>query len=155
MGKLISLPHLAQTADGYCLPACARMILASLGMEHTEAEIASVLGTLDYGTPSFAVTRLESLGVAVNYREWTVQELLTELDAGHPVILFVRTGFLDHWTIDVAHAAIVVSAFMNGRFWIHDPALVSGPTSVSWDGVLAAWAEFGYLGATITRRPKT
>lgn len=127
------------------------MILASLGINRTEAEIGKILGTQDYGTPSFAITRLNALGVKINYREWSISELIAELDAGNPVIVFVRTGFLDHWTTDVAHAAIVVSAIENERFSIHDPALESGPTSVSWDGLLAAWAEFGYLGATITK----
>lgn len=151
MREPISLLHFQQSAEGYCLPACARMILASLGINRTEAEIGKILGTQDYGTPSFAITRLNALGVKINYREWSISELIAELDAGNPVIVFVRTGFLDHWTTDVAHAAIVVSAIENERFSIHDPALESGPTSVSWDGLLAAWAEFGYLGATITK----
>lgn len=151
MGEPISLPHFQQSAEGYCLPACARMILASLGINQSEAEIANILGTRDYGTPSFAVKNLASLGVLVEYHEWAITGLLAELAAGRPVILFVRTGFLDYWTTDVAHAAVVVTALENEKFFIHDPALATGPTSVSWDGLLAAWAEFGYLGATITK----
>jgi len=47
MGETISIPHFEQSAEGYCLPACARMILASLGINRTEAEIGKVLGTQD------------------------------------------------------------------------------------------------------------
>lgn len=133
------------------MPACARMILASLGIHRAEKEIGDILGTQDYGTPSYGITRLTALDVKVDYREWSTSQLFAELEAGHPVIVFVRTGFLDYWTTDVAHAAVVVIAVENERFWIHDPALASGPTSVLWDGLLAAWAEFGYLGATITK----
>jgi hypothetical protein len=66
------------------------------------------------------------------------------------MILFLRTGFLDHWQRDVAHAVIVVRAEDDQRFWLHDPALSTGPVVVSWHGVLAAWAEFGYRAAVIS-----
>ncbi len=36
------------------------------------------------------------------------------------------------------------------RFWLHDPALSTGPIAVSWHSVLAAWAEFGYRGAALS-----
>ncbi|MBI4670415.1 MAG: C39 family peptidase [Chloroflexi bacterium] len=110
MSATISLPHFEQSAEGYCLPACARMVLASLGMNLAEPEIANILGTQDYGTPSFAIRQLTILGANVNYHEWSVAQLLAELEAKHPVILFVHTGFLDHWTIDVAHAIVAVGA---------------------------------------------
>jgi hypothetical protein len=40
----------------------------------------------------------------------------------------------------------------NQRYWLHDPALPDGPTSVLWQGLLAAWAEFGYRGARLRYR---
>ena len=63
------------------------------------------------------------------------------------MILFLRTRFLDHWQHDVAHAVVVMGYEENQRFWLHDPAFRQGPTAVSWEGLLAAWAEFGYRGA--------
>ena len=71
------------------------------------------------------------------------------LGAGQPAILFVRTGFLGYWHKDVAHAIVVVGAEEDQQFWLHDPALPTGPVDVSWDELLAAWAEFGYRGAAI------
>ena len=127
------------------------MVLAHLGLERYEKEVGQTLDAQEYGTPSFAIRRLSVLGLQVDYREWSAPQLLEALQAGHPVIVFVRTAFLEYWTHDVAHAVVVVGAAESQRFWIHDPALPTGPTPVSWDGLLAAWAEFSYRGATITR----
>jgi ABC-type bacteriocin/lantibiotic exporter with double-glycine peptidase domain len=151
MSDLISLPHYQQSAEGYCLPACARMVLAYLGLELTEAEVSQTLGAQEFGTPSFAVQQLTALNVQVTYREWSVAQLLDALRAKAPVLVFVRTAFLDHWTNDVAHAVVIVGATENQQFWIHDPAWPAGPQAVSWDGLLAAWAEFSYRGAVITK----
>ena len=70
-------------------------------------------------------------------------------NAEQPVILFVRTGFLDYWQDDVAHAVVVIGVEEKEQFWVHDPALPDGPRAVSWNGLLAAWAEFGYRAALI------
>ena len=42
MSTILDVPHFEQSGEGYCLPACARMVLAYLGMERTEAEIADI-----------------------------------------------------------------------------------------------------------------
>lgn len=133
------------------MSACVRMVLAYLGLERSENDVSQILGAQPFGTPSFAVRRLEAWGLDVVYREWTIPQVLSALDAERPIILFVRTGFLDHWQQDVAHAIAVVGAEERQQFWLHDPALSSGPTVASWNGVLAAWAEFGYRGAIVSR----
>jgi len=151
MADLISLPHYQQSAEGYCLSACARMMLAYLGVEMTEVEVSRVLGAQGFGAPSFAVQRLAALNLKVTYREWSISQLLEALEAKIPVLVFVRTAFLDHWTQDVAHAIVIVGAVENRQFWIHDPVWPTGPLAVSWDGLLAAWAEFSYRGAAIAK----
>ena len=152
MIQRLSLRHYAQTHEGACLPACARMVLAFHEIDLSESEIVKLLGSKPYGTPSFAVQRLEKLEVRVIYQEWSIAQLLAALQAGHPVILFARTAFLEYWQLDVAHAIVVVGAQENRAFWVHDPAFQQGPQRVSWDGLLAAWAEFSYRGAVITPR---
>ncbi len=152
MSKRPALPHFQQSQEGYCLPACARMVIAYLGLNVSEAEISRVLGTRDFGTPTFAIQKLASLGVEVTYREWSIPQVVEVLSVGSPLTIFVRTAFLEHWARDVAHAVVLIDAEEGQRFWIHDPALPAGPTAVSWDGLLAAWAEFSYRGAMITRR---
>ena len=150
MTAVLPLPHFQQSAEGWCLPACVRMVLANLGIERSETQVGRMLGAHEFGTPSFAVRRLTTLGLRVTYREWSIPQLLAAIDAGQPVILFVRTGFLDHWLEDVAHAVVVVGAAEDQQFWLHDPVLPTGPLVVSWNGLLAAWAEFGCRGATIS-----
>jgi ABC-type bacteriocin/lantibiotic exporter with double-glycine peptidase domain len=150
MNGLIQLSHYQQSAEGYCLSACVRMVLAHCGLEFAEDKVSQVLGAQEFGVPSFAVVRLATLNLQVTYREWSTPQLLANLHAETPMIVFVRTAFLDHWTEDVAHAIVVVGAVENQQFWIHDPALPTGPVAVSWDGLLAAWTEFGCRGAVIT-----
>lgn len=94
---------------------------------------------------------MTSLGYHVEYREWSIPQVLELLQADTPLIIFVRTAFLEYWTKDVAHAIVLVGAEAHQSFSVHDPALPGGPQTVSWDGILAAWAEFGYRGAAITR----
>lgn len=150
MNIRLQIPHFQQSAEGYCLPACVRMVLAYWGLQRSETAIRRILGTRAFGTPTFAVEHLRQWDVQIIYREWTVPQLLTALEMGQPVILFLRTGFLDHWQQDVAHAVVLVDYEENQRFWLHDPALSTGPVAVSWNGVLAAWAEFGYRGAALS-----
>ena len=153
MSHILTLHHLQQATEGSCLLACVGMVLSHLGIESSEAKIRRTLGAREFGTPSFAVRRLASLGLWVNYGEWSLPQLLDSLAVGRPVILFVRTGFLDYWEEDVAHAVVVVGAEEEQRFWLHDPILAVGPRSVGWDGLLAAWAEFEYRGAAISIAP--
>lgn len=151
MSDILAVPHFPQSAEGFCLSACARMLLAYLGIERSEAEVGQMLGAQEYGTPSFAIQRLlVALGVQVTYRQWSLPELTAALTSKQPVIIFVRTGFLDHWTKDVAHAVVIVGVEKGQRFWINDPARERAPLAVSWDGLLAAWAEFDYRGATLS-----
>ncbi|MEZ4866772.1 MAG: C39 family peptidase [Caldilineaceae bacterium] len=149
----IKLPHYEQSASGYCLPACAKMVLARIGLTYSEPELSKILGTDDdVGTPTFAITKLSSLGLDVDYRMWSIMQLAVTLTAGHPVIAFVQTEFLDHWRDATAHAVVIVGMEIEQRFWIHDPILATGPTAVSWDGMLAAWFEFAHRGATLQRK---
>ena len=90
--------------------------------------------------------------IKVIYQEWSVAELLSMLDAGHPVIVFVRTVFLDYYQEDFAHALVIVGAAPDKHFQVQDPAQPSGPMEVSWDGLLAAWSEFDYQGAVLKKR---
>ena len=152
MSSILPVPHFKQSDEGYCLPACARMALSYLGLERDEVGISQNLGTKKYGTPSFAIERLSDQDIQVIYQEWSVAELLSMLDAGHPVIVFVRAVFLDYCQEDFAHALVIVGAVPDQRFWVQDPAQPTGPMNVSWDGLLAAWSEFDYQGAVLQKR---
>ena len=152
MINVLPIPHFQQSSDGYCLSACARMVLAYQGLEYSEVEISHALGAQDFGTPHFAIQRLTQLELYVIYRDWSVPALMSALGTGQPVIAFVRTGFLDYCYEDFAHAVVIVGISPEQQFWIHDPTQPMGPQSVSWNGFLAAWAEFGYRGAALKQQ---
>jgi ABC-type bacteriocin/lantibiotic exporter with double-glycine peptidase domain len=153
MSESIPLPHFQQSAEGYCLPACARMILAYLGKNLAEDSIAKILGTQEFGTPSFAIRKLSALTLEVEYQEWSIPQMLTAIRSNRPLIAYVQTGFLEYFREgDVTHSVIIVGATEEQSFMIHDPSLNAGPTIVSWNGLLAAWAEFSYRGATLTNK---
>jgi hypothetical protein len=128
------------------------MVLSYLELERDEVDLSQILGTKRYGTPSFAIERLSDPDIEVIYQEWSVAELLSMLNAGHPVIVFVRTVFLDYYQEDFAHALVIVGAAPDQHFQVQDPAQPSGPMEVSWDGLLAAWSEFDYQGAVLRKR---
>ena len=149
MNNILPVPHFQQSDEGYCLPACARMVLAYLGIQLTEAEISQVLGTQVWGTPSPAIRLLASLSLNVVYQAWSSAELDANIKANQPMIIFVRTGFMDYYQEDFAHAVVVVGLEQDQQFWVQDPQQPTGPNSLSWNGLLAAWSEFDYFGAVL------
>lgn len=58
-----------------------------------EIEVSRVLGTQEFGAPSFAVQRLVALNLKVTHREWSTSQLLEALEAKTLVLVFVRTRF--------------------------------------------------------------
>ena len=44
--------HYRQSSPGACLPACVRMVLAAMGDERTEQQLAATLGSYEFGTPA-------------------------------------------------------------------------------------------------------
>jgi hypothetical protein len=71
---LLPVPHFEQSRDGYCLPACVRMVLAFLEDEQTEATLSKELGTKLYGTPIRNVERLSEKGYSVDVGQITRTE---------------------------------------------------------------------------------
>jgi hypothetical protein len=128
------------------------MVLAHLGHAQDEAHIARTLGAKPYGTPSFAIEKLNDSAIQVIYQQWSTSELSQMLVAGYPVIVFVRTIFLDYYQEDFDHALVVIECVPGQHVQVHDPAQPTGPTAASWDGFLAAWSEFDYYGAVIRPR---
>ena len=73
------------------------------------------------------------------------------LNANTPVIVLVRTMFLDYWQSDVAHAVVVVG-YDEQHILINDPVFSNAPQRASESGFLAAWGEFDYLCGIIKKR---
>lgn len=58
----LPVPHFKQSRDGYCLPACMRMVLAYYGHSVTEHELVTLLGTQSFGGP---ISRVPNSGSGV------------------------------------------------------------------------------------------
>jgi hypothetical protein len=95
------------------------MILAGQGLQRSEAEITKIIGAQAHGAPSFSVMRLQSSRLRVEYRSWSVIDVLNAIGSGTPIIAFVRTQFLDYWQEDVAHAVVIVGAEPEDLIWVH------------------------------------
>ena len=144
------VPHFRQSNPGACLPAAARMVLAALGDDRTEAELAGILGSYDFGTPASHIKRLSKVGYRVDYHACSLAELRQHLSAGMLPIVFVSADWLP-WADFSGFHALVLAAIQDPEVWLHDPALTSGPTALSIDGFLAAWSEFDYLAAVVSK----
>lgn len=145
----LPVPHFEQSANGQCLPACARMVLAYLGHEIEEVQVANILRSRSFGTPAPNIRHLESLGFSVTYGQMSLSRLRAYLQKDIPCILFVQAGELPYSESEGFHAVVVVGV-SEQIVHINDPALDTGPRSVPLDYVLLAWSEFEYKGAIIT-----
>lgn len=146
--NLLPTPHYKQSQPGACLPACVRMVLASLGDDVDEVHLAHAMGSYWFGTPASHVLRLSALGYQATYERASLGHLRTYFAQQSPCIVFLRTGNLPYWDEDVPHAVVVVG-IEDTTVYLHDPILDTGPTAVDIDTFLLAWAELDNYCATI------
>lgn len=106
---MLPVPHYRQSHPHTCLPACVRMILAYHGKHHAEAELATIFGTVPFGTlPENVVAGLEQLGYrGFWFENATIARLSVLLGQGWPVIVFFRAADLPHGTRGL-HSVVVV-----------------------------------------------
>ena len=145
----LPVPHYKQSADGQCLPACARMVLAYLGHDLTETQIAERLHSYSFGTPAPNVRHLQSFGLSVTFGQMSLHRLRAHLQNGIPCIVFIQAGDLPYAESEGFHAVVVVG-LSGDVIYLNDPALNVGPQSVPLDYFMLAWSEFEHEGATIT-----
>jgi hypothetical protein len=126
------------------------MVLAALGDERTEAQLPTVLGSYEFGTPASRVTRLTKLGYQVQFGPSALDELQIHLEHGLFPIVFVRADLLP-WADFGGFHALVLTGITPNDVVLHDPALDDGPTRLSVDGFLLAWEEFDCLAAIISK----
>jgi len=144
----LPVPHYKQGAEGRCLPACARLVLAYLGHHLPEEQVAQVLRSYPFGTPASNVRYLESLGVSVTFGQASLARLRNWLQDRIPCIVFVQAGDLPYSASEGFHAVVVVGMDEHMAY-LHDPASDTAPQIVSLDHFLLAWSEFDYAYAVI------
>jgi hypothetical protein len=125
------------------------MVSAFYGRPEHQGDLARWLGTTEIGTPARNINRLESRGFRVVYQEGSLQFLLDALEHGTPCIIFLRTGELLYWTVDTAHAVILVG-LEGEQAYLHDPFFPDAPKVVLIDSLMLAWSSFDYTVATLT-----
>ena len=157
MAHVLNVPHFQQAVDGFCLPACAQMVLAYLGIEHSQKDLASRLGTRPIaGTPYSRVTRLVDLGLDVTYKtNADLKALAGHIERGAPVIVPVQTVELPYWNGHASrHTIVVIGMDETGRTaQVLDPALSSpDPIPVPLGDLLLAWDEMENAYAVLSRR---
>lgn len=99
MASRIEVTFSPQIADGYCLPACAQMVLAYIGIERTQEQLAHIMGLVEnLGIPASRILRLQSNRSRVEYyAEGNLQDLRSWLNRLVPVIACVQTGHFSYW----------------------------------------------------------
>jgi ABC-type bacteriocin/lantibiotic exporter with double-glycine peptidase domain len=147
---LLAVPHKRQEQPWSCVPACARMLLASLGDEREEAEIARQLRSTLSGTFFKDLARLEEWGYSVSIEQGNLSALDILVTSGFPVIVSVHTSLLTYYPLPPwgAHAIVVVGA-SRATFSINDPEQLQGGTRVARGAFERAWAMRQHRLATI------
>lgn len=153
MGVNLSLQHSPEQDDGYCLPACAQMVLAHLGVSVTQDALAKTLKLYPFvGTRHSNIKKLASATIKVTHEEGDLTVIRRWLEQGTPVIVFVQGGDLPHWSGKFSQHAVVVVGIENNLIYIMDSALPDGPTPVDEESFMLAWSWFDYYYATLTQR---
>ena len=125
------------------------MALDYLGHRVDYPRLLKLLKIKPYGAPASNIRLLAALGLNVVYSKTDLGGLEAMLEAGHPVIVFVRTGDLPYWTYSTAHALLVVG-FDEDRLYVHDPHSSDAPIAVPRHDFELAWLEREYYYALVT-----
>jgi hypothetical protein len=104
----LNVPHFRQEHEYSCVAACVRMVLAHCGDVRTETDLRTLLDTQPTGTPARNVMRLSGPEFEVYLRRSNLPELQQALAAGQPPVVFLQTGALEYWSMDIFHTAVLV-----------------------------------------------
>ncbi len=150
MAQVLNVPYYPQTDDGYCLPACAQMVLGYLGFRFAQDRLALELDVRPpLGAPASYVTRLHSDVVDVTFTSGDLDDLREHLACNWPPIVFVQAGEFPHWQGHVSQHAVVVIGVDERAVHILDPAASAAPVSTPIGDFLLAWSELDYIYALI------
>jgi len=154
MDNILSVPFSPQHDHGYCLPACAQMGLAYLGISRTQKILARELGLIEqYGVPAPNIMRLRSRTLDVIYAQnGDLLDIREWLDKAVPVIACVQAGELEHWRKQYAQHAVLLVGLDEKFVFMLDPAMNSSVLKVPVGEFMLAWDEMDNRYAVITRR---
>lgn len=152
MAQPLPVPFYKQQAVGYCLPACAQMVLAYQGISHSQDELARESNLKPgLGTPTRNIQRLSSPEIKVVYEEGTLEQVQTWLGMGIPVIAFVQAGELSHWRDESFQHAVVIIGLEKDMVWLLDPDTNGNPIAIPTNELMLAWSGMDYLYAVLLK----
>lgn len=151
MPELINLPYSYQAEEGYCLPACAQMALAYLGVPRSQHELARQLGVQRHvGAPASNLVRLRTAKIDVFFgAEADIDSIRQWLAHGLPVIALVQTNQLAYWGGETAQHAVVVVGMTDRLVCLLDPAQSEAVITVPIEEFWLAWDEMGLMFGVI------
>jgi ABC-type bacteriocin/lantibiotic exporter with double-glycine peptidase domain len=147
----LNVPHYKQEFHYSCVAACARMVLAHFGYQHTEESLRQLLSTKPSGTRARNLASLAIFDFDVSLRASNVSQLRDAVAANSPVMVFLQTGLLDYWTFDVWHVVVLVGVDAT-TVYLNDPFFDTAPQAVSLAKFEQAWATTGQFAAFIRPR---
>jgi ABC-type bacteriocin/lantibiotic exporter with double-glycine peptidase domain len=126
------------------------MLLEFAGFQVNYAQLFRTLGTSDLGTPHSRIQRLTNIYpyLSVVYRKGNLTDVISYLESGYPVALFVNTVDLPYWSETAGHA-VVVTGYAEQHFYLNDPMLQHGSQIVSQGDLDLAWEAFDYYLAVV------
>lgn len=154
MALHLSVPFHKQQAVGFCMPACAQMVLAFQGIFRSQDELARQLHLKpQLGTPTRNIQWLASPEIKVIYEEGTLDQVQTWLQSGIPIIAFIQAGELAHWRGEFFQHAVVIVGLDGEAVWLLDPDMDETPLALSVEEFMLAWLGMDYLYAVLAIRP--
>jgi ABC-type bacteriocin/lantibiotic exporter with double-glycine peptidase domain len=129
------------------------MVLAHHGDVRSEADLRTLLGTQRTGTRAGNVMRLSGPAFEVYLRSSNLAELHSALADNQPTIVFLKTGALEYWSMDIFHTAVLVGLDAM-RVALNDPYFAAAPQLTSLQSFEKAWAATGQFAALVRPRQK-
>lgn len=149
----LNVPHFHQELDYSCVAACARMVLAHHGDVRSEADLRALLDTQPTDTRAGNMMRLSGPAFEVYLRSSNLAELQSTLADNQPAIVFLKTGALEYWTMDIFHTVVLVGLDAM-TVPLNDPYFATAPQLTSLQSFEKAWAATGQFAAFIQPRRK-
>jgi uncharacterized protein YvpB len=125
------------------------MVLTHLGKKFDYLQLLQLLEIKPHGAPARNIRQLTALNLSVTYSQTDLDSLEAVLQQGHPVIVFVRTSELPHWTYATDHALLLVG-YDEEQVYVNDPGHDEAPIAVPRGDFELAWLEKDYYYALIT-----
>jgi ABC-type bacteriocin/lantibiotic exporter with double-glycine peptidase domain len=157
---MIIVPHFSQEKAKTCLPASIRMVLAYLGIQRSESEIAALMQSSSEGTSVMNVTFISKWGLEVWSGTLTPPTLKTYINQSIPVIVVVNLLSLDSSFESLAsdengerNHTLVVVGYDDSDILVNDALADSSqnPKRIKWSTFLKAWDDFGNFAAVIQK----